>query len=325
MSGASSGATRAWLRASFGIWPLFEARNKALGWPRRARGHASGAPRGTPPGRACQVPTALVTTILPTYRRPESLVACRATAPWPRRSSEHVVVVVDDGGGLPELPDDPRLVAVSLSRNVRTCGRRCATSASRSRELDLPRLPRRRQRVAPPPPAVALRGPGGDAEIVYTGMERVHPDGTVLDVLSRPFDRRALAEEAYVDTNCIVVRRATGRPVQPSPPVERDAAQEDWELVWRLSRRLSGPARARAHRHATRQPRTATYMRRRSVTTTDDEPPGGPRVPAVGRAEGVADLPATSSRTSSPRSTTWRGACLARCAPVQPAASRAGC
>ena len=29
----AAASARAWLRGRFGIWPLYEARNKALGWP----------------------------------------------------------------------------------------------------------------------------------------------------------------------------------------------------------------------------------------------------------------------------------------------------
>ncbi|MCZ9339840.1 glycosyltransferase family 2 protein, partial [Streptomyces sp. TRM76130] len=66
-------------------------------------------------------PTALVATVIATHRRPEALRAAVRSA-LAQTVRDQVVIVVDDGAGLPGLPDDPRLSAVSLSRNTGVAG-----------------------------------------------------------------------------------------------------------------------------------------------------------------------------------------------------------
>ena len=228
-------ATRAWLRRTFGILPLFEVRTRTLGWPsavwaarreyvevKRLRARVVVAP-------------ALVTTIVPTYRRPESLVRAVHSA-LAQTVSDHVVLVVDDGGGLPALPDDRRLVAVSLSRNSSRAGVVRNVGMALSSSTYLAFLDDDNE-WHPDHLAVALEALGRGADLVYTGMERVHPDGTRLDVLSRPFDRRALAHRSFVDTNCVVVRRGSGVRFSRLPRSHPSAPGEDWEFAWRLSRR----------------------------------------------------------------------------------------
>jgi glycosyltransferase involved in cell wall biosynthesis len=230
--------TQAWARAqlrdAYGTWPLFEARAKALGWPRAiaaARTERSEVQRLS---RAVSVPPSLVATIIPTHRRPDSLARAVDSA-LAQTVGDHVVVVVDDGAGLSRLPVDDRLVAVSLSKNVGSPGvvRNVGIALSRSTYiafLDDDNLWR------PHHIATALQAMG-DADLVYTGVERAHADGTVLDVLARPFDRRALADGPYVDTSSIVVRRGRGVHFSRLPRSSPKVPGEDWELVWRLSRR----------------------------------------------------------------------------------------
>jgi len=112
------------LRRRFGWLPLYELRNKVRYghtvprvWlferaeVRRLRGAV--AHSGEPP---------LVTTVIPTYRRPGGLIAAVRSA-LGQTVRDHRVIVVDDGGGLPpDLPDDPRLRAVSLARNTAVLG-----------------------------------------------------------------------------------------------------------------------------------------------------------------------------------------------------------
>jgi hypothetical protein len=50
-------------------------------------------------------------------------------------------------------------------------------------------------------------------------------------------DRRALAERSFVDTNSIVVRRGRGVRFSRLGRSRANVPGEDWELVWRLSRR----------------------------------------------------------------------------------------
>jgi hypothetical protein len=184
---------------------------------------------------------AQVATIIATYRRPDLLVRAVHSA-LAQTVRDHVVIVVDDGGGLPPLPDDPRLKTCSLSVNtavagvVRNIGIRLTRSAYVAFLDD-------DNEWTPDHLEVALAAlENGPAELrpglVYTALVRGLPDGQIRDVLSTQFDRRLLARDNYVDTNALVIRRFDGlhfsrlkRPREMSPG-------EDWELAYRLSRHL---------------------------------------------------------------------------------------
>jgi len=236
MTRNTAGLVRSGMRSAVGTWPLLEARNKVL--------HGAGTVRVRDAERrevrrleqTVDVPAALVATIVPTYRRGDSLVRAVRSA-LDQTVRDHVVVVVDDGGGLPPLPADDRLVAVSLSRNTGRAGvvRNVGIALSRSTHLaflDDDNVWR------PHHLATALEALDHGADLVYTGVERVRPDGTTLDVLSRPFERSSLRERCFVDTNSIVVRRGDGVEFSRLPRSGPHLPGEDWELVWRLSRRL---------------------------------------------------------------------------------------
>lgn len=232
---AATRSLRRALRRRFGLWPLHELRNAVLGWPRAlaTRRLESGEVRrlGSVP-----VPAAKVTTVMPTYRRPESLVEAVRSA-LAQDVTDHTVIVVDDGGGLPELPSDPRLVAVSLRRNtaclgmVRNVGIRLARSPYVA-FLDDDNTWR------PDHLSVGLAALETGADVVYTAVQRSLPDGTALDTLSTPFDRRAMADSSYVDANSIVVRNGPRVRFSRLPRRKTTLPKEDWEFVWRLSRRL---------------------------------------------------------------------------------------
>lgn len=224
------------LRARYGIWPLLELRNKALDWPGaiRLRAFEDAEVRRLAAATDARIPPATVTTVVPTYRRPEALVAAVRSA-LAQDVPEHTVIVVDDGGGLPELPADPRLVAVSLRRNtgsvaiVRNVGVRLARSPYVAFLDDDNTWRADHLRVC-------LEALGTGAEVVYTAVRRLRPDGTTLDVLSTPFDRAILREDSYVDTNAIVLRLDRGVRFSRLPRPRGRYPREDWELVWRLSR-----------------------------------------------------------------------------------------
>jgi glycosyltransferase involved in cell wall biosynthesis len=230
---------RSGLCAVFGTWPLFEVRNKLLHWPGAVRAHGQELLEVRRLRPTVVVPQALVTTVVPTYRRPESLARAVRSA-LDQTVRDHVVVVVDDGAGLPPLPDDDRLVAVSLARNTGRAGvvRNVGIALSRSTYLaflddDNEWRPHHLATALD-----ALTGAADPVDLVYTGVERVRPDGTTLDVLARPFARRTLRESCFVDTNSIVVRRGRGVRFSRLPRSGPNLPGEDWELVWRLSRRL---------------------------------------------------------------------------------------
>jgi hypothetical protein len=188
-----------------------------------------------------RVPQALVATIIPTYRRPEMLQNAVRSA-LAQSITDQVVIVVDDGAGLPELPADPRLFAVSLSRNTAVAGvvRNVGIRISRSQyvafldddnEWDVNHLDVALAAIGHPDNVQS--GP----DIVYTALRRIHPDGQLMDVLSKDFDRKLLAHHGYVDINATVIRRCRGlhfsrldRPLGRHPG-------EDWEIMYRLSRR----------------------------------------------------------------------------------------
>jgi Glycosyl transferase family 2 len=186
------------------------------------------------------LPAARVATIIATYRRPESLLAAVRSA-LAQSVRDQVVLVVDDGGGLPELPDDPRLHACSLSINtavaglVRNVGIRLTRSGYVAFLDDDNEWEPDHLDVALA--ALEADPPGQRPELVYTAMRRSFPDGRLVDVLSTPFDRRLLAREGYVDTNALVLRRFAGLHFSRLNRPREVCPREDWELVFRLSRR----------------------------------------------------------------------------------------
>jgi glycosyltransferase involved in cell wall biosynthesis len=184
-------------------------------------------------------PTAMIAVVIPTFRRPHGLHHAVASV-LGQTISDLVAIVVDDGGGLPPLPSDPRLVAVSLSRNIAVAGvvRNVGIRLTRSEfvafldddntwrpdhlEVALSRLR----------PAVGI---GPDA--VYTALRRLDPTGRQRDVLSVPFSRRAAADQWFLDTNAFVGRRS---PSLHFSRLRRNAdvmPREDWEMIFRYSRR----------------------------------------------------------------------------------------
>lgn len=220
---------------------LREIRNKiALGRSAAALGRFEDAEVARLAAVLPPLPEARVATIIATYRRPELLRRAIESA-LAQSVRDHVVLVVDDGGGLPELPADPRIRLCSLSANtsvagvVRNVGIRLTRSAYVAFLDDDNEWEPEHLDVAL---AVLAAGPSDQRpDLVYTALRRISADGRPLDDLSTPFDRRLLAGHGYVDTNAFVARRC--RHLRFSrmrrPPEVRP--REDWELIWRISRR----------------------------------------------------------------------------------------
>lgn len=238
------------LKFLFGWLVLFEARNKVLLAPtavrlrrfedaetaRLAPGQDGPGPSPSPgPG-----PEPLVATVIATHRRPEALLAAVRSA-LGQTVRDQVVIVVDDGAGLPErslFPDDPRLFTVSLSANTGTAGvvRNVGIRLTRSRYvafLDDDNLwePDHLERAL-----AVLEAPGGP-DAVYTALRRVRADGTEQDVLSVPFGRRAAARASFLDTNAFVARRTRALHFSRLRRTPEVLPREDWELIRRYSRR----------------------------------------------------------------------------------------
>ena len=244
------------VRRRYGWLPLYELRNKVRYghtvpriWlferaeARRLRSIVTQLTQATEATQAAQsTPTQkppLVTTVIPTYRRPDGLAAAVRSA-LDQTVRDHLVIVVDDGGGLPDLPPDPRLVAVSLRRNthvlgvVRNVGIRLARSQYVAFLDDDNTWEPNHLEIAL---AVLSKESPRDLQGVYTAMRRVFPDGRELDILSVPYDRHAAREDGFLDANAFVGRRS--RALWFSR-MRRDLGvlpREDWATFYRYSRR----------------------------------------------------------------------------------------
>ncbi|WP_329280445.1 glycosyltransferase family 2 protein [Streptomyces sp. NBC_01451] len=225
------------LKALFGWLVLFEARNKILLAPGavRLRRIENAETRRLAAGLPSP-PSALVATVIATHRRPEALRAAVRSA-LHQTVRDQVVIVVDDGAGLPELPDDPRLFAVSLAHNTGVAGvvRNVGIRLGRSRYvafLDDDNLwePDHLERTL-----AVLESPGGP-DAVYTALRRVLPDGSEKDVLSVPYDRRRAARESFLDTNAFVARRDRSLRFSRLRRTPDVMPREDWELIHRYAR-----------------------------------------------------------------------------------------
>jgi hypothetical protein len=233
--GRTSRLVRDRLRDRFGIWPLHEARNRVVMAPatRRVR-RFEDAEVDALLARHGRLGPSLVTTVIPTYRRPDLLPRAVESA-LAQTVEDNLVLVVDDGGGLPALPDHPRLRAVSLSRNsavlgvVRNVGIRLSSSTYVAFLDD-------DNEWRPDHLAVAVDRLEAGADLVYTALERRRPDGTVLDVFGAEYDRRVMADvDNCVDINAVVVRRHPEVLFSRIPRVKATLPKEDWEFVYRLS------------------------------------------------------------------------------------------
>jgi glycosyltransferase involved in cell wall biosynthesis len=239
------------LRRHFGWLPLYELRNKVRYGhtvPRIwlfERAEVRRLRATLPPGAA-----PLVTTVIPTYRRPESLPAAVRSVLAQTVSDLRVIVVDDGGGGLPELPNDPRLVVVSLSRNtavlgvVRNVGIRLANSEfvaflDDDNEWEPEHLATALAvlRPATPTAPTAPAQHGRPLAAVYTALRRVLPDGREVDILSVPFDRRLAREEGFLDANGFVARRSRSLWFSRLRRDRGVLPREDWATLYRYSRR----------------------------------------------------------------------------------------
>ena len=181
-------------------------------------------------------PSTLVATVIATYKRPEALLDAVRSA-LAQTVEDQVIIVVDDGAGLPDLPADPRLTAVSLTSNIGIAGvvRNIGIRLTDSRYVaflddDNTWEPDHLERAL----AVlqADNGPSG----VYTALRRVRPDGTDMDILSVPFDRRLATRKAFLDTNAFVARRNRTLRFSRIRRTREVLPREDWELMYRYSR-----------------------------------------------------------------------------------------
>jgi glycosyltransferase involved in cell wall biosynthesis len=225
------------LRGHIGWLPLYEMRNKVL------RSHTAVPLKRFEDAEVARLaatrpepPRALVATVVLTYRRPDDLRRA-VDSVLGQTIPDQVVMVVDDGGGLPELPDDPRLFAVSLARNTGVAGvsRNVGIRLTRSEYVafldDDNRWHPRHLETA------LERLDEADApDAVYTAMRRVTPDGQLRDTLSVPFDRATARNSSYLDPNPLVARRSRHLHFSRIRRGKEIAPREDWEMIFRYSR-----------------------------------------------------------------------------------------
>jgi len=229
------------LRASVGRFPIYEMRNKVvLGRTAMAlhRFESAEAARHLAEVQHGIRPHATVAVILLTCRRPDGLLAALDSV-LQQTFKDFVVMVVDDGGPLAQLPDDPRVHAITLSRNIhclgvsRNIGMRLTDSEfvafldddNTWREDHLEVALARLQDTHQPPDAV------------YTAMRRITPEGELHDILSVPFDRRLASDNSFLDSNPFVARRNSHLVFSRIRRTRTTAPKEDWELIYRYSRR----------------------------------------------------------------------------------------
>lgn len=229
---------KALLRRHLGWLPLYEMRNKLLlghtAIPLRRLENAEVARLAATLGGR---PRATVATVLLTYRRPDDLRRAVESV-LGQTFRDQVVMVVDDGGGLPSLPDDPRLSAVSLSRNVRVAGV-SRNVGIRLTDSDYVAFLDDDNLWHPHHLETAMsRLRGDDApDAVYTAMRRVTPDGALRDILSVPFDRATARNSSFLDPNPLVARRTPQLHFSRMRRTREVAPREDWEMIYRYSRR----------------------------------------------------------------------------------------
>lgn len=230
--------SKAGVARTIGILPLFEYKLRLARWRETLRLHgrevelaAEIAKNQTPP------PYADVATIVPTFKRPQ-LLGLAVESALAQTVTDHQILVIDDGGGLGPIPSDSRVTTVQLGENIGIAGvvRNIAIRLTNSRVIaflddDNTWEPNHLK--------VALAQHAQGADLTYSGLRRVGPDGGVIDVLSEPFSRSEMKSRSLVDTNVIVVRRGDSTYFSRVPRRGTEFPGEDWEFVWRLSRRMN--------------------------------------------------------------------------------------
>lgn len=236
MGNGLAGAAKRLVREHYGVWPLFEWRNRLILGRRVPSLIAFENSEVARLSRELGVaPSAKVAVVVPTYKRPQMLIEALNSI-LAQTFQDYVIIVVDDGAGLPELPRDPRLFAVSLSRNSAVLGlvRNTGIRLTRSQYvafLDDDNV------WTPEHLAITVGALDDGADFVYTAVRRWTPDGKERDILSHPFDRKSFnVMTNYIDSNSIVVRRTRKTIFSRLPRGKSTHPKEDWEFAARQTR-----------------------------------------------------------------------------------------
>lgn len=178
-------------------------------------------------------PEAMIVTIVVTIGRPSIVSAVESALA--QTVGDHAVLVVTDGPrALPPLPE-----GVSVLRTSRPCGspsvvRNIGLRSSHSSFVAF--LDDDNTWHADHLETCLTALAENQADVAYASANRFRPDGTLYDTIGQPFDRCALRATNYVDASAIVARRM--RSLRWCWASRRGTHfGEDWELVYRLSRR----------------------------------------------------------------------------------------
>jgi glycosyltransferase involved in cell wall biosynthesis len=230
-----AGAVKKQIRRHIGLWPALEMKNRvAAATKTPGLSFFEDAEVARLKKEIGYTPAARIACIVPTFKRSKGLVSA-VNSILRQTRQDFVIIIVDDGGGLPALPADPRIHAVSLSRNTKVLGlvRNVGARLTSSRYIaflddDNSWEPNHLD--------VAVAALEGDADLIYTSIRRRRPDGSDLDILSGDFDRRKFSDAScWVDANAIALKREAFKPFSRIPRTKKTFPKEDWEFVWRVS------------------------------------------------------------------------------------------
>lgn len=183
-------------------------------------------------------PAPTFSVVLPTYRRPEMLRRAVDSVLSQSFADFELIVVDDGGGGLPDLPTDSRLKVVSLRRNNGYVGVALNVGIALSSGSHLAFLNDDNWWL-PLHLETCLSGLQAGADLVYTAILRVDESGVEVDQLGRDFDRELLRNTAYIDINSVAIKRGHRVHFRRTPCNVKAGylPPEDWEFVWRMSRK----------------------------------------------------------------------------------------
>lgn len=224
------------IRRTIGLWPAMEMWNKFTLFP-AALGNIVFENREVArlKSQLQSTPNARVACIIPTYKRPAGVLAAIHSV-LSQEFQDFIVMVVNDGGGVPQLLNDPRIFLVSLSCNCGVAGI-VRNVGIRLTESEFVAFLDDDNTWTPQHLAVAVNALEEGNDLVFSAVRRRRSDGSLLDVLSKPFDRREFKDGAsWVDMNAIVVRRSACSLFSRLPRTRKTLPREDWEFVWRASR-----------------------------------------------------------------------------------------
>ncbi|MGH9017036.1 MAG: glycosyltransferase [Acidimicrobiales bacterium] len=178
--------------------------------------------------------------VIATYERPASCAAAVASVLC-QEDADCLVVVVNDGGAVPALPVDDRVVIVSLSQHTGNLGlirnvgiRLIAECVEMVAFLDDDNTWLQTHL------AVHATVHGADRPTLsYSAVEVVDEHGYLVGFLDHRWSRAKLRHRNFVDANSVVVDATAASLFSRLHRANLSMRKEDWEYVYRQSRHLS--------------------------------------------------------------------------------------